>query len=247
MESDILTMMSSDDYSSVNDDEIPLEPICFLDSKLKGEHSTIKKILIPHHSLALHALAKDRQKKDNHNMIERRRRFNINDRIKELGTLLPRHDDPYFELVRDLRRNKGTILRASVAYLKCLKQDASRIPHIEEQQKQLEMQNKTLTYRIQELESVLRVHGVPFSCQSESCRTAIDATLNRAQDEKLTKDRNLSLTTATPPTSPSSGTSMSSPFREYEDLIDDDDGPVNANDPLLCGHQDSIFSDFILV
>ena len=25
---------------------------------------------------------KDRQKKDNHNMIERRRRFNINDRIK---------------------------------------------------------------------------------------------------------------------------------------------------------------------
>jgi hypothetical protein len=28
---------------------------------------------------------KDRQKKDNHNMIERRRRFNINDRIKELG------------------------------------------------------------------------------------------------------------------------------------------------------------------
>uniref|UniRef100_A0A8C2XAR9 Transcription factor EB n=1 Tax=Cyclopterus lumpus TaxID=8103 RepID=A0A8C2XAR9_CYCLU len=31
------------------------------------------------------ALAKERQKKDNHNLIERRRRFNINDRIKELG------------------------------------------------------------------------------------------------------------------------------------------------------------------
>uniref|UniRef100_K1RR26 Transcription factor E3 n=1 Tax=Magallana gigas TaxID=29159 RepID=K1RR26_MAGGI len=32
---------------------------------------------------------KDRRKKDNHNIIERRRRYNINDRIKELGTLLP--------------------------------------------------------------------------------------------------------------------------------------------------------------
>jgi hypothetical protein len=53
---------------------------------------------------------RDRQKKDNHNMsrmqrrssevfrrcfslVERRRRFNINDRIKELGTLLPKGTD----------------------------------------------------------------------------------------------------------------------------------------------------------
>lgn len=43
----------------------------------------------------LRALQKDRQKKDNHNMIERRRRFNINDRIKELGTLLPKQQDQY--------------------------------------------------------------------------------------------------------------------------------------------------------
>jgi len=35
---------------------------------------------------------KERQKKDNHNQIERRRRFNINDRIKELGTMLPKGD-----------------------------------------------------------------------------------------------------------------------------------------------------------
>ncbi|KFQ73860.1 Microphthalmia-associated transcription factor [Phaethon lepturus] len=40
------------------------------------------------------ALAKERQKKDNHNLIERRRRFNINDRIKELGTLIPKSNDP---------------------------------------------------------------------------------------------------------------------------------------------------------
>ena len=70
----------------------------------------------------LRAVQKDRQKKDNHNMsklkmigpylyfvfyygtyafpnrvdlfsVERRRRFNINDRIKELGTLLPKQQD----------------------------------------------------------------------------------------------------------------------------------------------------------
>ena len=33
-------------------------------------------------------------------LVERRRRFNINDRIKELGTLLPTQNEPYYELVR---------------------------------------------------------------------------------------------------------------------------------------------------
>ena len=54
-------------------------------------------------------IQKDRQKKDNHNLsktefhypllhprilVERRRRYNINDRIKELGQLIPRSGDP---------------------------------------------------------------------------------------------------------------------------------------------------------
>ncbi|MEE6513456.1 hypothetical protein FKM82_021102 [Ascaphus truei] len=39
------------------------------------------------------ALVRERQKKDTHNMIERRRRFNINDRIKELGALIPKTND----------------------------------------------------------------------------------------------------------------------------------------------------------
>ena len=63
----------------------------------------------------LKALQKDRQKKDNHNQsefpeeifyrlinsllsVERRRRYNINDRIKELGTLLPKESDEYVYL-----------------------------------------------------------------------------------------------------------------------------------------------------
>lgn len=253
MDQDTYTDIPSDEYSLTNDD-IPLEPICYISSsEIKREDSKVKKIILPNHSIALHALAKDRQRKDNHNMIERRRRFNINDRIKELGTLLPRHDESYYDLVRDLRRNKGTILRASVAYLRCLKKDASRIPYMEEKQKLLEMQNRSLTYRIQELETVLRVHGVPYPPRTECCKTAIDMsklTINRDKENNSSKehtDHSLG-SSSTPPTSPSSGGSISSPFQEYEDLIeDDDDGPVTANDPLLCGHQESIFADFILV
>lgn len=105
----------------------------------------------------------------------------------------------------------------------------------------------------QELESVLTVHGVPHPPQSESYKTVTEMskiTLNQNYEDKSPSvaDGSISLPSATPPTSPSSGGSMSSPFREYEDLIgDDDDGPVTANDPLLCGHQESIFSDLILV
>ncbi|XP_075550910.1 transcription factor Mitf isoform X3 [Dermacentor variabilis] len=97
----------------------------------------------------LRALAKDRQKKDNHNMIERRRRFNINDRIKELGTLLPRTNDRHYELVRDIRQNKGTILKATVDYVRTLKKENDRIPLVEEKQRTLEQQNRQLLLRIQ--------------------------------------------------------------------------------------------------
>lgn len=108
----------------------------------------------------LHALAKDRQKKDNHNMIERRRRFNINDRIKELGTLLPKNNDPYFEIVRDVRPNKGTILKSSVEYIKCLKGEIHRLRQVETRQKQIEHYNRKLQLRIQELERQARSNGV---------------------------------------------------------------------------------------
>lgn len=93
--------------------------------------------------------AKDRQKKDNHNMIERRRRFNINDRIKELGTLLPKNNESYYEIVRDVRPNKGTILKSSVDYIKCLKHEINRLRKTELKQKEMELQNKRLVSRIQ--------------------------------------------------------------------------------------------------
>ncbi|CAB3377073.1 Hypothetical predicted protein [Cloeon dipterum] len=108
----------------------------------------------------VHAIIRDRQKKDNHNMIERRRRFNINDRIKELGTLLPKNNDPYFEVIRDARPNKGTILKSSVDFIKCLKQENERLKQIEEFSKKTEQMNKRLLIRIRELELQAKTHGL---------------------------------------------------------------------------------------
>ncbi|XP_032898159.1 transcription factor EB-like isoform X3 [Amblyraja radiata] len=100
------------------------------------------------------ALAKERQKKDNHNLIERRRRFNINDRIKELGLMIPKSSD------LDVRWNKGTILKASVEYIKRLQKDQQRTREMEGQSKRLEMANNHLRFRIQELEMQAQAHGL---------------------------------------------------------------------------------------
>ncbi|XP_029974909.1 microphthalmia-associated transcription factor-like isoform X4 [Salarias fasciatus] len=117
------------------------------------------------------ALAKERQKKDNHNLIERRRRFNINDRIKELGTLIPKSNDP------DMRWNKGTILKASVDYIRKLQREQQRAKELESRQKKLEHANRHLMLRIQELEMQARAHGLAIAssalCSAELAARAI--------------------------------------------------------------------------
>ncbi|KAM9325598.1 microphthalmia-associated transcription factor isoform 1-T1 [Gastrophryne carolinensis] len=109
------------------------------------------------------ALAKERQKKDNHNLIERRRRFNINDRIKELGTLIPKSNDP------DMRWNKGTILKASVDYIRKLQREQQRSKELENKQKKLEHTNRHLLLRIQELEMQARAHGLSIMPSTGLC------------------------------------------------------------------------------
>ncbi|XP_060925955.1 melanocyte inducing transcription factor a isoform X3 [Limanda limanda] len=118
------------------------------------------------------AMAKERQKKDNHNLIERRRRFNINDRIKELGTLIPKSNDP------DMRWNKGTILKASVDYIRKLQREQQRAKELECRQRKVEHANRHLMLRIQELEIQARAHGLtvvpsPSLCTSELLARAI--------------------------------------------------------------------------
>lgn len=209
----------------------------------------------------IRALQKDRQKKDNHNMIERRRRFNINDRIKELGTLLPRTNDRHYELVRDIRQNKGTILKATVDYVRTLKKENDRIPLVEEKQRTLEQHNRQLLLRIQELEQTMSMHGIPLSNQtwqptSESQLSALisegtaglsfndlydlkgtgdDLRPDDYQGEEFSNDP-YGIKHEAPSPSPSSGLSSApSPghaLGHYEDIMDDD--PMGGGgDPLL--------------
>ncbi|RUS86067.1 hypothetical protein EGW08_006160 [Elysia chlorotica] len=97
---------------------------------------------------------KERIKKDNHNMIERRRRFNINDRIKELGGLLPKTVDP------DLRQNKGTILKASVDYIKSLQDDQRKLKQVQEQRKKAEQERRKLLIYISHMKERMRECGI---------------------------------------------------------------------------------------
>ncbi|XP_061418681.1 microphthalmia-associated transcription factor-like isoform X2 [Lethenteron reissneri] len=111
------------------------------------------------------AIVKERQKKDNHNLIERRRRFNINDRIKELGTLIPKSSDPVRDAAhcRDTRWNKGTILKASVDYIRRMQKEQQRAKEMELRQRRLEHTNRSLLLRLQELEMQAQAHGVPIA------------------------------------------------------------------------------------
>ncbi|XP_025158448.1 microphthalmia-associated transcription factor isoform X2 [Harpegnathos saltator] len=171
----------------------------------------------------IHALAKDRQKKDNHNMIERRRRFNINDRIKELGTLLPKTNDPYYEIVRDVRPNKGTILKSSVEYIKLLKNELTRMKQNELRHKQLEHQNRRLLLRVQELELQAKAHGLPVS-DFNWASTSVTM-LNSFPRSKLEQRKMPDLVTE-------EATSLS--MSQFEDFMEDDTGgPVHGGDPML--------------
>ncbi|XP_074124336.1 transcription factor EC isoform X6 [Sminthopsis crassicaudata] len=136
------------------------------------------------------ALAKERQKKDNHNLIERRRRYNINYRIKELGTLIPKSNDP------DMRWNKGTILKASVEYIKWLQKEQQRARELEHRQKKLELVNRQLLLRIQELEIQAQAHGLPIISSHSAIDLAAHTTNHHTYPEEKSGDYSQELTLA---------------------------------------------------
>uniref|UniRef100_A0A667ZZ70 Transcription factor binding to IGHM enhancer 3a n=1 Tax=Myripristis murdjan TaxID=586833 RepID=A0A667ZZ70_9TELE len=135
--------------------------------EMSGRHPIISSSKSEPHVEAK-ALIKERQKKDNHNLIERRRRFNINDRIKELGGLIPKSSDP------EMRWNKGTILKASVDYIRKLQKEQQRAREMESRQRKLEHTNRSLLLRIQELELQARLHGLSSSSTSHTSSSSLD-------------------------------------------------------------------------
>ena len=97
--------------------------------------------------------------------VERRRRFNINDRIKELGSILPKANQGLFEtykfqlfklylifnflnFLREIKQNKGSILKASVDYIKNLQYEVKRTKELGEKFNQMTLLNRKLVNRI---------------------------------------------------------------------------------------------------
>ncbi|XP_032160228.1 transcription factor EC isoform X2 [Mustela erminea] len=160
------------------------------------------------------ALAKERQKKDNHNLIERRRRYNINYRIKELGTLIPKSNDP------DMRWNKGTILKASVEYIKWLQKEQQRARELEHRQKKLEQANRRLLLRIQELEIQARAHGLPALASLGAVDLGAHVTKQQTHLEQNSVDycQQLTLSQGTSPELCDQAMAFSDPLSHFTDL-----------------------------
>lgn len=75
-------------------------------------------------------------------VVERRRRDNINDRIAELGTLLP---ETMLETTGPYKPNKGIILKKSVDHIRTLQQEVNAY-----QQRIQDLESILATYRQQQ-------------------------------------------------------------------------------------------------
>ncbi|KAF5922674.1 hypothetical protein HPG69_008048 [Diceros bicornis minor] len=177
--------------------------------------------------------------------VERRRRFNINDRIKELGTLIPKSNDP------DMRWNKGTILKASVDYIRKLQREQQRAKELENRQKKLEHANRHLLLRIQ-----ARAHGLSLIPSTGLCSPDLvnriikqEPALENCNQDLLQHHADLTCTTTLDLTDGSitfnsnlgTGTESSQAYgvptkmgSKLEDILMDDTlSPVGVTDPLL--------------
>uniref|UniRef100_A0A8C3SL83 Transcription factor EC n=1 Tax=Chelydra serpentina TaxID=8475 RepID=A0A8C3SL83_CHESE len=146
--------------------------------------------------------------------VERRRRYNINYRIKELGTLIPKSNDP------DMRWNKGTILKASVEYIKWLQKEQQRARELEHRQKKLEQTNRRLLLRIQELEIQARAHGLPLMPSLSAVDVAAQVIKQQTYPEENSVDYSQQLVLVHGPSADlcDGSTAFSDPLSHFTDL-----------------------------
>ncbi|OXA63425.1 transcription factor E3 isoform X2 [Folsomia candida] len=127
-------------------------------------------------------LNKDRQKKDNHNKIERRRRYLINDMINLQGLQLPKPNEPYYDKFGDVKQNKGAILQASVDYIQLLKDENDEFRHKDSKTQvklqQTEQEKRKLLLRIQELEQICIRNGIAIPEEALTWRSQPDKISN---------------------------------------------------------------------
>lgn len=98
--------------------------------------------------------------------------------------------------MRDIRPNKGTILKSSVDYIKCLKQEINRLQNVETKQREMEHNQKEMEQVIKKL--MTRINEL----ENRDRRTA-DLVVN--QPSQLTSESNwINYATHSPSTSSSS-------------------------------------------
>ncbi|GMS95723.1 hypothetical protein PENTCL1PPCAC_17898, partial [Pristionchus entomophagus] len=155
---------------------------------------------------------RDRRKKDIHNMIERRRRYNINDRIKELGLMLPKHS------AEDIKLNKGTILKASCEYIRQLQRDREIMSRQAQNQTKLEDTARAYADRVKELEDQLAKNGISIP---DRPLPPLPITIGRPIKQEPTDD-----------TSPSQTTPSGSLTNGYLSQISDSTAAMQITSPL---------------
>eukprot|EP00092_Neocalanus_flemingeri_P028014 GFUD01030417.1.p1 GENE.GFUD01030417.1~~GFUD01030417.1.p1 ORF type:complete len:584 (+),score=158.72 GFUD01030417.1:290-2041(+) len=162
----------------------------------------------------LQTVQKDRVKKDNHNIIERRRRYTINDRITELGTLLPKQNEQYYDIVRDVRQNKGSILKASVDYIRHLRRESEKKASLEEELKKLKQSNRRALLKLQEYEQRMASAGLQVEQSAWRPATANELENLKERSAKQSKDKKGSQ-------------------HSCSNISMDDNSPVSIQNPML--------------
>ena len=92
-------------------------------------------------------------------------------------------------LSSDFRQNKGTILKASVDYIRKLQRDMEKQRSHDVKQHQLAEANKMMRLRIQELELTARAHGIPtpsLNPETQQLAVAADQTLGKSVPRQTT-------------------------------------------------------------
>ncbi|NXC65497.1 TFEC factor, partial [Anhinga anhinga] len=150
------------------------------------------------------AMAKERQKKDNHNLIERRRRYNINYRIKELGTLIPKSNDPDCHIMQK-KTNKKT---------------QPKPKRSKKEDKPNNRKSRALSLGAIELEIQARAHGLPVMSSLSAVDLAAQVIKQQSYPEENSVDYSQQLPVAHGQNSDvcDGSTAFSDPLSHFTDL-----------------------------
>ncbi|NXX52693.1 TFEC factor, partial [Scopus umbretta] len=120
----------------------------------------------------------------------------------------------------DMRWNKGTILKASVEYIKWLQKEQQRARELEHRQKKLEHANRRLLLRIQELEIQARAHGLPVMSSLSAVDLAAQVIKQQSYPEESSVDYSQQMPLTHGPNSDvcDGSTAFSDPLSHFTDL-----------------------------